>query len=1355
MAAQYQINTFTGGMDMDTDVNLVSNNTYRYAENIRIITDDSGTTGIIQNIEKIKEYDQLLDEGEVVIGSVLGTVWEENSLKECLILVTRLSSGGTATNKIHVITNLELQKPSIKTVLTGDIGVYNKLKIVHNYESPLVNNIYFTDGTSGLKVVNIAEDNTNIQNPQKFDMSSSSTVFAPKFKEFVGGNLIAGIVQYFVQLYKEGDSQTPFSGLSEKIYLYPGYTDYADFNGVEEGTATDKGCKLTVSFLNINKYTHIRMYRIQYVNNTDEAIIYKVVDSTINSEEESIQTIELEDGGGTEYDTLTIEELNKYNAGNDVIKTLEKKDNRLFVANIQESDWNLDYDARAYSCNSEGKVLLDSSVGGTKSYNIDDIVNGIVEINKTDDCVNSSAYDFVFNKNGCHFSQDRTTYGGTGKNIEYKIITVNGFTDPVKQQALHSSKITLQYLKNNNDVEQSDAYFNNPVKGTVSSQIGANYGNDGFARSFLGYQRDEVYRFGIVFYNNKSQASPVLWIADIRIPPGNVSNVSTMTHTQFSNECKVVPIGIEFTIKTIPNGAVACEIVRCERTYADRSVLAQVAISKAVPFTDWGNKNTEYWNGDKDVRPGTIPYFNQKLRMAPANKRSYNSFYPDTNLDNWSQYPSKDVYYLISPEICFNRDAFSIDSSMYIVPFGCLSLDTIYRYISSDSLLDINLAKYFTTFKNTDIASNYEASETNMFGLFKKATTGSYFIDNSSADKIPGGVLQFYKWIGSNKNYDKSFKIRNARYAINLEPNITEDIKELTKNYVNIEDYLFLNMCCGSVRKYGIHGITYLITSTDLSSNYDYDEVGDYPYLLMANIKRNVTQYGGKNYAARNNSIYVSTGINYNFSNGNKFAAFGGDCYINVLDYMHSGLWMKPDPLQEQSRKTYVQCLIPFESSINTYLRTDKHFLQTADTTFNTVDVGYRTDAGTLGTAVQSTPMYIYNTGYSEFGSVKVMISDTESAIKTVYFPNRVMVSEPKINNELSDSWRDFKEANYLDVDNQYGQITNLVTFNNKLYFFQDNAVGILSVNDRSLIYDNTQTELVLGTGGILTRYDYVCTKNGDKIINDKSIAVSNLGMYWFDYNKNTICSISNNGFQEISKTNNVQSFLNGKNIINEVCSVYDHKYNEVWFKIENSSLIFNERIGKFSSLYTHCPDFSVSLASVVVTIKNNKLYYLHNVTNETDIPHDNNYCKLQLVVNDNSTFTKVFDNVQISGKILRNNDAVEFVDSENELELMSENDEFLITEISESPLMQKSNFVTKHQVSETLNVSSIDEREDSYRFPIPREIRKDVDTQRSIDMSFAGRMRGKYLICNYSFDANDDDFKIDNIITTYRYSLV
>ena len=47
MTNNIQTNTFTGGMNMDVDVTMIPDNQYRYAENVRVITDTAGTTGVL------------------------------------------------------------------------------------------------------------------------------------------------------------------------------------------------------------------------------------------------------------------------------------------------------------------------------------------------------------------------------------------------------------------------------------------------------------------------------------------------------------------------------------------------------------------------------------------------------------------------------------------------------------------------------------------------------------------------------------------------------------------------------------------------------------------------------------------------------------------------------------------------------------------------------------------------------------------------------------------------------------------------------------------------------------------------------------------------------------------------------------------------------------------------------------------------------------------------------------------------------------------------------------------------------------------------------------------------------------
>ena len=342
-------------------------------------------------------------------------------------------------------------------------------------------------------------------------------------------------------------------------------------------------------------------------------------------------------------------------------------------------------------------------------------------------------------------------------------------------------------------------------------------------------------------------------------------------------------------------------------------------------------------------------------------------------------------------------------------------------------------------------------------------------------------------------------------------------------------------------------------------------------------------------------------------------------------------------------------------------------------------------------------------------------------------YPTRIITSDVKTSGEIIDSWSKFRFADYLDVDNNHGQITNLLNFNGRLFFFQDDALGIAQVNERSLITDQNDAELVLGTGTVLGRYDYVVQQYGDSKIRDKSIVTSTSTIYWYDYDKNILCAY-NNSIIELSKLKKVQTYLNNTDKENKssVVSLYDNKYNEVWFNIVDKPLIFNEQCNFFTSFYTHAIDFALPFSDHIATIKDNNIYYIHNTYNLINSNVEDKICKLQLIINDNYIQTKVYDNVFFDAQL---------------------DDLKQITSIV---------FTTKTQYTDAIDYQVIDNREDTYRFFIPREHLDDAETQTKESMSYAARMRGKYLICDYTFNCNEErQIEIPFIKTTYRDSLV
>lgn len=180
----------------------------------------------------------------------------------------------------------------------------------------------------------------------------------------------------------------------------------------------------------------------------------------------------------------------------------------------------------------------------------------------------------------------------------------------------------------------------------------------------------------------------------------------------------------------------------------------------------------------------------------------------------------------------------------------------------------------------------------------------------------------------------------------------------------------------------------------------------------------------------------------------------------------------------------FTAAYIPFESSINLNLAYGDAVHRSFRSGDNFLDIFTQLEPGQLGAYhVQDRPYFAYNPTYSsQPGSIKY-ISASIYAENNVVTSNRIACSEAKTNNEILDNWTKFKFANYLDVDNKYGQITNLTSFKDRLFFWQDTALGIASVNERSLIQDNNVGQLTLGTGGILTRADYLTNTNGSSIV--------------------------------------------------------------------------------------------------------------------------------------------------------------------------------------------------------------------------------------------------------------------------------
>lgn len=1359
MEQNAQINTFQQGMDMDTDVSLLGEGRYRYAENIRLLTDSDSTTGALQNIEYIRQYNTGLPSDETILGTASSRWYHNNKVQECGIVLTKKYKSNKIYNTLYVVSDFDTITPTNTVIAKGYLEIENNVSIITNFESNDISKVYITDSNSAIKAFNIQEPIAEeISDPTYFDIVPGAILAPFKLIELVSGTLPSGMIQYCYQLFKTNGNETTTSSLSAKIPITALSTSTKTTNGSASNTVTNKGCRLQATAFNDGRFDRLRVISIQYLNSTDTPKIYIINEIDITSNSTGFITFEYTDTGSGYLSELSIEEFNNLVPYEFKAKVLEKKDNRLFAANIEEITWDVQYDARAYRANKSGIVKLESSYGNALTASLSNIVNSSVIIPEEHDCINPMNNELLYPEEGSDndYSWDtiNNRLGGIGPNVSYRFVyitmteseqTVNGIYQNYNLELNCSKKvrstINIQDFESNSTITQ---IFNSDNIARID-----NYADPYFASNFLSYQRDEVYRFGIIFYNQKNIPTPVHWIGDIRFPSADYGN---MPFGQVSTELNSRPIGLYFSVNNLPEDVMAYEIVRCRRTLDDRTVVTQGLLSKTVNFRGW-RTSPDYDStnslGDIDRRPYIIPTFAQNPIFAEMKHfvASMPPLYASTVPD---PVDTAGVFTLASADVCFNKTQELISSGMYIVPLYVASNE--YDNAPLDGMIfDNDIFNLYAVAPSK--LKGLDTPSAKFFGLAVSVNGNRVFVDGyRESDYIGAGLLKPYIFYSKSQATNNTISKRSARTiadaknATNIPPSLITSIADIKNNYIDyIGNYAYTNWSIAS--GHGPHGVTTILYSPEM-----YKDINGFAYTgikssnisygggLIVNIKKQSTQYGGNTYGGRQSSVYNISCcyVKNDFNNYSKPICFGGDTYLGVLDYANTLLFNMNDSNSNIYDKRYVQVYIPLESSVNVYYRVDEHFAQDTNSSGSSTEGGsanimFMTEPGQLSTSyVQNTPMYTYNSAYSNTNGSKNYIP------KSLYYKddainnNRITCSEIKTNNELNDSWTIFKFANYLDVDTKYGQITNLKNFNNNLYFFQDESVGIASVNERSLITDNNSSQLTLGTGTILGRYDYVVTTNGSSIVNDKSITTSGSTMYWYDYDKNVICAL-NNTFIELSKSKNVQNYLNRlpRTAKTNAVSFYDKKYNEVWFRIYDQSLIFNEQLNVFTSFYTHNPNWFFPFSDKLITIKDNNMYYLHNIYEVNSDQKEERISKIKFVVNKDSSLTKVFDNVAFQANLK---------DSINDKPQ-------IITDIQ---------FTTKNQYTDSIDYTSIDNREDDYRFYIPRESQPDPATQQLVNKSYAGRMRGKYLICNYTFDCNDGrEMNIPYIKTTYRYSMI
>lgn len=485
---------------------------------------------------------------------------------------------------------------------------------------------------------------------------------------------------------------------------------------------------------------------------------------------------------------------------------------------------------------------------------------------------------------------------------------------------------------------------------------------------------------------------------------------------------------------------------------------------------------------------------------------------------------------------------------------------------------------------------------------------------------------------------------------------------------------------------------------------------------FLCNLRQSTVPYGGYTYSARCLNQYVSFG-DIRQSNVKQIDVFDGDCYIQPFEYQSCHKTYHKNMLFTMTAGLFYS--IPVETNINLAYTSG---LELSREDKNECSNLQEKPASMMDMWVQEDPEYEYNTAYSvqpKVSSVEASdLSKDSNTINTVDY--RCCYSDAKVNNENYDNWTVFKAANFLDADDRYGEITNLRSFNNLLLFWQQHAVGQFSVNERTQISDDSGKPLVLGTGGVLSRYDYIGQQSGMEP-EEYCDCISQDNIYWYDDSNNEIKTLNGTSMYSMTKQLGVQNIMHERNGIVSPVMFYDNKYNEVISRVllrggQDESIAYNENVKAFTSVYTIPYKERVSFPNGVylLNVSNGNLHI-----NQWDVK-DNDPIKtvLRYVVNAQPLITKVFDNQEI---------------------------------VTENPVdeyqYEMYDYKWKTDLYSSDNGIETTAREGNFRYAVPR-----VGNEK-----YGNRMRGKYMICEMtSKPVTPYDLKnvsISYIMTKFRKS--
>jgi len=1271
-----------------------------------------------------------------------------------------------------------------------NFSTYYPIQAVSRYEGDDIQKVYWVDGYNKVRHANVASNLTTTGEAydgvsvfyfsvDKFEFQQKFKFLKPSLYKVINGSLRPGVVQYAYQFYKVNGSETTISPLSDMIHITDsndGMTSSLNYFGASSSEDyAYKGfiIKIDNSFglseqIGLNR---IRLYRVYYNEYGQVPTISIVSENYINPEGES--TIYLTDSGDS-ISTVSLDEFNIASTESFVAHGIDSKDDRLFVSNIEVSNFDIgDFDTRAVRfrryCplldgNTDGNILYGLGVVSitlvdTDTLNVNisnlDTYAGVTVVNLTDVLQTGDSFDtfvqgtynsgtpFSANNSSCSitdisWSDSTNVLTFNINNTSGDFVPFGGTLDPYST-CVYDLRISYTYYSTTPTIDakvyDSSDGLTTPVTITVpTSDTPAEWNNAGWSNYVITHDGVNKFNDPSNDYDNSVAFKYQSDASTLGAEGPNIKIDFTTSNVVLDVNNNALTYETNIDVNTGSYNGYCSPYMTGKRSFQRDEVYRLYAVF----FNDKGVSSFPSWICDlkfpsiKDSGYGLISYSSPVVSGVLLYPRVYFKSFP-------SDAVSAQVF--LVPRSEEDKSVVTQGALASTATSGATKVaDTLDNALQSN-----NICRFFSP--EISISRNISSKNYDYLDYLGRFST----------------VLSTFRTVKGTA-VSRTFKYRDFTSTTKSSNNKTliQEAKILTPSTdtIPVGDYQYLNY---DVSEHSYGGTCLVIDYV----NSSWTPRGSVTYGI-ANYRRNLFggQYGGYTFESRSRNlcrpcsdIITSTG-SYN-------TCYGGDVFITYFQVLTQMSDLSRNCGDGDSNQEIL--FVPVESTINCDLRYDKCIKNQLDInrSYLMQEVSGEWVDAAPNTYNQPTDLYLYKFVYSQESTVDLKTVKPFDLNLDNVFDCRVKASNRKLNGEYTDSWTKFGINEYIDVDSKLGPINSIKTVNDRMFFWQDRGFGYLSINERAIVTDDSSSQIVLGTGGLLDKYFYISDIVGCK---DRfSIVRGSNGVYWYDKTTNELYSFSE-GLVSISKTRGLQSYLFSIfDINNIVIAIHDIENNEILFtfylknETKGYTISYNEIMGCFVSRYTFIPNIYVPYKNKILSTTSllyntegvdSNILFLHNsnINNRCyfyGLGPDENSCyhnsTIKLLFNPYYSYTKVFDNIYYISNLYDSNN-VEVFDKSFGL-LRCYND------------YQNSDYIT---LSPGVNLMR---RERSWTTIVPRNvISVDVNlypdifdvNNFNINRKFKERLRDKYMTVDLVFINNGDNtkFVFHKIGCNYRISI-